>query len=168
MNRVLLYIVAAVLAGCGGPANDECHPETDLITATIVKNDTGIVLTILKGHATLYRENISDAPISEAHVEDRFLDFDGDGQGEVVVYLWEGQNSGDRVFVFGEETGTWSQWIDACRPNFESEFVRIDGRECLRVLDSETGKMRTITCATRPSDKSNRPVPPSGERLNRR
>ena len=145
MNKALPYILAIMIAGCGNSGRNQDRPESALATATFDKNDTGLVLSISKGQATVYRQAISDAPVSEARVEDRALDFDGDGRAEVVVYLWEGQNSGDRVLVFGEEAGKWSQWMDVYRPNFESEYVKVGHRESLRVKDPDTGKMKTAT-----------------------
>ncbi len=137
-------------AGASGPDSREAEAagnrEAATITALITRNDTGgTILTILRGQTTAYRQTISDSPMAQAHIEDKLLDFNGDGQGEVVVYLREGETAGDRVLVFGEEAGKWSRWLDVHRPNAESEFVKVGDRDGLRVLDSATGELTTVT-----------------------
>ena len=144
-NSIFLCLLATILAGC---SNQECtNPEgvdSTLISATVDKNDGMAILSILKGNAVVYKQAISDAPVIETRVENKSLDFNGDGQQEVVIYLWEGQNSGDRILVFGESDGKWSQWMDAYRTHFESKIVKLDNRDNIQVLDPDTGQMNNI------------------------
>jgi hypothetical protein len=144
MSKALPYILAAVIAGCGSSGSNRGRTAAASVTALVDRNDSGCLLMILKGDATVYRQVLSDAPVSEARIEGQSLDFDGDGQQEIVLFLWEGQNSGDRVLVFGEKAGVWSQWMDVYRPHFESEFVKIGSRNGLRVIDADAGIVKTV------------------------
>lgn len=145
ITRYLLCLLAIIAAGCGCSGTNPTDARPASIAATVDKNDSGLVLSISKGKAIVYRQVISDAPVSEAQVEERSLDFNGDGKREFVVYLWEGQNSGDRILVFGERDGKWAQWMNAYRPGFKSEFVKVGDRDRIRVFDPDAMQIKTLS-----------------------
>ena len=98
-----------------------------------------------EGEAAAHRAVLSDSDISDAHIENRWLDFDGDGTREVVVGVWEGQNSGDWLQVFGRHHGRWSQWLGVYNHHWEVEFFRQDGRDRIRIYDRDAGEAREFS-----------------------
>jgi hypothetical protein len=75
----------------------------------------------------VFRWQLSDSEICNVKQEQAKLDFDGNGQDEFVVYVHEGQNSGDRGVVIGQREGRWSVWFEFYRPHWWQDYPTNQG-----------------------------------------
>jgi hypothetical protein len=142
----ILCVLVLLAAGC--PSTTERtrpSPNNGVVSrAEIGKDHDGrIVLTIRELERPVFEQVLSDSSIVEAQLEEQDLDFNGDGMRDFVVYVWEGQNPGDRAFVIGRQQGTWSVWLEFRRPDCESLFPRDGARNQIRVADPDTKKQDT-------------------------
>lgn len=144
--RVWFCLLVAIGCGCSCSETSRARNEAPPIVGQLIQDADGrVLLCVLENQNEVFRGVLSDAPVVEAQVEKHALDFNGDGIRDLVVYVWEGQNSGDRVLVFGKRYGQWSQWLDVRRPHFKSEFLREGGRDLISILDPDTNRTRVFS-----------------------
>lgn len=103
-------MILSMLAMAGCQASAGKVADLDTAAARISRQAGGLWVEIVEKGSAAFRYHLSDSDLAMATVEGKSVDFDADGTPEVVVYLWEGQNSGDRAFVLGKQNGRWSCW----------------------------------------------------------
>ena len=121
----LLIALLFVMWGCTSRAplpSSVKGPER--VEFRVERHGTATDFVIFEGSKEVFRRTMSDWEIAEVSVDKERVDFDGDGQPELIVGVWEGQNSGDNCYVIGKRDGLWSVWLEFYRPRWESSICK--------------------------------------------
>jgi hypothetical protein len=146
MSKALVCVLLMATVGCHKGDVTRTGTESTPLFVELLRSgpeEDTVSIRISRDGEVSYEQVITESCVSIAQLVEDPLDFDGDGEPEVVVELCEGQNSGDRVLVFGQRDGRWSEWMDVYRCHWKGEYVKVGKRDGIRVLDPATDQMRT-------------------------